>query len=93
MLLILVLSIDPFVVHLADVGLILVAQLVHSADEIVPLIGQVLQLLVEGDLVLPVLDLFAAQVLQFRLKVSNPTPSRLVISLQPLQIVRLANQV
>ena len=80
MLLILVLSIDPFVVHLADIGLILVAQLIHSADEIVPLISQVLQLLVEGNLVLPVLDLFAAQVLQFRLKVSNPTSSSLVIS-------------
>ena len=64
MLLVLMLGVDPLNVHMADIGLILVTQLVHSSNQFVPLASQVLQLLVKGDFVLPVLDLFASEVLQ-----------------------------
>jgi len=93
MLLVLVLGIDPLNVHLAHVGLILIAQLVHSSDEVVALVGQVLQLVVQCHLVLPVLDLFASQVLELGLQVPNPAPSRLMVRLQPFQIVALPDQV
>ena len=63
MLLILMLCVDPLMVHLTDIGLIAIAELVHSSNQIISLIGQVLQLLVQGHLVLPILNLFASEML------------------------------
>ena len=63
MLLVLVLSVNPFCVHLTHIGLILVAEVVHSADQVVPLVGEVLELLIKGQFVLAVLDLLASEML------------------------------
>ena len=63
MLLVLVLCIDPLSVHLTHVGLVLVTEVVHATDQVVPLVGKVLELLVEGQLVLAILDLIAPEVL------------------------------
>ena len=54
-------------VHLADIGLIAITELIHTANQVIPLIRQVLQLLIQGHLVLPILNLFPTQVLQFGL--------------------------
>ena len=67
MLLILMLCVDPLMVHLADIGLIAITELIHTANQVIPLIRQVLQLLIQGHLVLPILNLFPTQVLQFGL--------------------------
>ena len=63
MLLVLVLCVNPFCVHLAHIGLILVAEVVHSTDQVIPLVGEVLELLIKGQFVLAVLDLLASEVL------------------------------
>ena len=63
MLLVLVLCVNPFCVHLTHIGLILVAEVVHSADQVVPLGGEVLELLIKGQFVLAVLDLIASEML------------------------------
>ena len=63
MLLVLVLCVNPFSVHLTHIGLILIAEVVHSADQVVPLVGEVLELLIKGQFVLAVLDLLASEVL------------------------------
>ena len=46
MLLIRVLSVNPLDVHLANVAFIFVAQLVHAANQLVPLIGQIGELVI-----------------------------------------------
>ena len=63
MLLVLVLCVNPFCVHLTHIGLILVTEVVHSADQVVPLGGEVLELLIKGQFVLAVLDLIASEML------------------------------
>ena len=63
MLLVLMLSVDPLNVHLADISLILVTQLIHASNKFVPLIGQIGELVIECQLVLSVLDLVAPAVL------------------------------
>ena len=63
MLLVLVLCINPFCVHLTHIGLILVTEVVHSADQVVPLVGEVLKLLIKSQFVLAVLDLIASEML------------------------------
>ena len=91
MLFVLVLSVDPLNVHLANICLILVTELVHPADQVVSLVRQVLQLFVQSDFMLPILNFFAAQVFQLRVEVPDSPPSGLMIRLQPLQIVSLAD--
>ena len=63
MLLVLLLSVNSLDVHAGDVILVLFAHLVHPADQIIPLIRQIGQLIVESDLMLPVVDLLRAQFL------------------------------
>lgn len=63
MLLVMVLGVDPLVVHLAHICLVLLVKLVHSTDHIVPLAREVLKLLIKGNLELPVLDLLVFVVL------------------------------
>ena len=63
MLLVLVLCIDPLSVHITHIGLVLVAEVVHAANQVVPLVGKVLELLVEGQLVLAILDLITPEML------------------------------
>ena len=63
MLLVLVLCVNPLCVHLTHIGLILVTEVVHSADQVVPLVGEVLKLLIKGQFVLAVLDLIASEML------------------------------
>ena len=81
MLLVLVLGVDPLNVHLADIGLILVTELVHAADQVIALVRQVLQLVVQGDLVLPILNFFPAQVLKLRVEVPDPSARGLMVRL------------
>mmetsp|Transcript_6909 Transcript_6909/g.8265 ORF Transcript_6909/g.8265 Transcript_6909/m.8265 type:complete len:227 (+) Transcript_6909:4054-4734(+) len=92
-LLVRMLGIDPFNVHLADISFILFAELVHPADQLIPLVGQITHLVIEGNLMLPVLYLVVAQVLQLTLQVANALARRLVVFLEPFQIVRLPQQI
>ena len=48
MLLVLMLCVNPFSVHLTHIGLILVAEVVHTADQVIPLVGEVLKLFIKG---------------------------------------------
>ena len=63
MLLVLVLCVNPFSIHLTHIGLVLVAEVVHSADQVIPLVGQVLKLLIKSQFVLAILDLIAPEML------------------------------
>ena len=81
MLLVLVLCVNPFCVHLTDIGLILIAELVHAADQVIALVRQVLQLVVQGDLVLPILNFFPAQVLKLRVQVPDSPARGLMVRL------------
>ena len=87
------LSVDPLNVHLTNISLILVTQLIHASDKIVPLIGQIGELVIQGQLVLSVLDLVASAVLKLTLQVSNTPTCRVVVRLQPLQIIGFADQI
>ena len=63
MLLVLVLCVNPFSVHLTHIGLVLVAEVVHSADQVIPLVCEVLKLLIKGQFVLTILDFIASEML------------------------------
>ena len=63
MLLVLVLSVDPLNVHSADIVLVLVAECVHTSDEVVPLSGQILKLIIKSHFMLAILDFLAPEVL------------------------------
>ena len=63
MLLVLVLCVNPFSIHLTHIGLVLVAEVVHSADQVIPLVGQVLKLLIKSQFVLAILDLISSEML------------------------------
>ena len=80
MLLVLVLCVNPFSVHLTHIGLILVAEVVHTADQVIPLVGEVLKLFIKSQFVLAILDLCASEMLKLRVKVSNASVCCLVIS-------------
>lgn len=87
------LSVDPLNVHLTDISLILVTQLIHASDKIVPLIGQIGELVIQGQLVLSVLDLIGPAVFEFTLQVTNTPSCRVMVRLQPLQIIGFADQI
>ena len=46
MLFVLVLGVDPLMVHLTDIGLVAVTELIHSTNQVISLISQILQLLI-----------------------------------------------
>lgn len=79
MLLVLVLCVNPFCVHLTHIRLILVAEVVHSADQVVPLVSEVLELLIKGKLVLAILNLLTSEMLQLRVEIPNAAVCCLVI--------------
>ena len=81
MLLVLMLSVDPLNIHLANIGLVSIAQLIHPADQVVPLVREVLQLVVEGYLVLTVLDFVASVVLKLLGELPDAAPGGLMILL------------
>jgi len=66
-------------VHVSNVMLILLAELVHATYQIATLAGQVVELVVEGDLVLPVLHLVVAEVLELGLEVADAAISSLMV--------------
>lgn len=92
-LLVLLLSVDSLDVHAGDVILVFLAHLVHPTDQVIPLIRQIGQLIVESDLVLPVVDLLRTQLLKLMIKITDATIRLVVIGLKPFQIVRFAQQI
>lgn len=93
MLLVVVLGVDPLIVHLIDIRLVLFVKIIHSSDHIVPLGREVLKLLVKGNFELPVLDFLRFQVLEIGLQVPDATTRGVVVSLEALQIIGLAQQI
>ena len=93
MLLVLLLSINSLDVHAGDVILVFLAHLVHSADQVIPLIRQIGQLIVKCDFMLPVVDLLRTQFFKLMIKVTDATICLVVIGLKPFQIVRFAQQI
>ena len=79
MLLVLMLCVNPFSIHLTHISLILVAKIVHSADQVVPLVSEVLELLIKGKLVLAILNLLTSEMLQLRVEIPNAAVCCLVI--------------
>ena len=71
MLLVLVLCVNPFGVHLTHIGLVLVTEVIHPADQVVPLVCEVLELLIKGQLVLAILNLLTSKMLQLRVEVPD----------------------
>ena len=63
MLLVGLLSVDPLMVHVTHIALILLAELVHTADKITALIRQVVELVVKGNFMLTILDFIVSKVL------------------------------
>jgi len=80
MLLVLVLGVDPLDIHLADVGLISVAKFVHAANQIVPLVSQVLQLVVKGHFMLAIFDFIASEVFKLDIEVPDSTSGGLMVT-------------
>lgn len=66
-------------VHVSNVMLILLAELVHATYQIATLASQVVELVIEGDLVLPVLHLVVAEVLELGLEVADAAISSLMV--------------
>ena len=63
MLLVGLLSVDPLMVHVTNIALILLAELIHTANKIAALIRQVVELVVKGNFMLTILDFIVSKVL------------------------------
>ena len=63
MLLVGLLSVDPLMVHVTNIALILLAELIHTANKIAALIRQVIELVVKGNFMLTILDFIVSKVL------------------------------
>ena len=87
MLLVRVLSVDPLDVHLGNVSFVFVAKLVHPANQLVPLGGQLCELVIKGHFLLPVFDLQSPQMFKLRLQVPDAPARGFVVVLEAFQVV------
>ena len=82
-------DLKPLSVHLADVVVVALTQLVHPADQVVALVGQVGQLVVHRCFHVPVFDLLGPQVVKLLVQVSDAALGVVVVIFQLAKIVSL----
>jgi len=80
-LLVRLLRVDPLMIHVTNIVLILLAELVHTTDKIATLACQIVELVIEGYFVLAVLDLVVAKVLQLGLEIADAAVCSIMVLL------------
>ena len=86
-------DVNPLTVHVLDIILIFITQLIHALDQVVALVCQISQLLIHGHFLGPVFDLLVPEAIQLIAQLPETVVGLVVLCFKALKVVGLPQQV
>lgn len=87
------LQVDALSIHPSHVVLVFGAKIVQTSHKVVTLVCQLTRLLIQRNLVLSILYFILSEVVELGIQITQTSLSRLMVHLEALQVVSLADQV